>query len=102
MFARLARYTIEPERLGDAIASFREAGTGLRELPGFENGYILVDEEDGALLTLTLWSTRTTLESSEARASALRRRATRAAEGSVQSVHCYEVAGELGDRSAAD
>jgi heme-degrading monooxygenase HmoA len=92
MFARLARYTIEPDRLEDAIASFREAGAGLRELPGFEDGYILVDEEDGSLLTLTVWSTRTALESSETRASALRRRAARAAQGSVQSIHCYELA----------
>ena|SRR5215210_1159164 len=100
MFARLARYTVAPERLGDAIASFTEAGDGLQELPGFQDGYILVDEDDGSLLTLTMWSTRAALESSETRASALRRRATRAAEGSVQSVQCYEVAGELGVKSA--
>lgn len=100
MFARLARYEIAPERLEAAVGSFAEAGAGLSELEGFEEGYVLVDEEDGSLMTLTLWSSRTALEASDTRASLLRQRAARAAEGSVTSIHCYDVAAKLvGDRA---
>jgi heme-degrading monooxygenase HmoA len=96
MFARVARYEISPDRLAEAVKSFEQAGAGLSDFEGFQRGYVLLDEDDGALITLTLWSTRSALESSETRAGLLRRRAVQAADGSVQSVHCYEVAVELG------
>jgi heme-degrading monooxygenase HmoA len=99
MFARLARYDIGPDRLEDAVSSFAEVGGGLAGLDGFERGYILVDEDEGLLLTLTLWRSRLALEASETRASLLRQRAVKAAGGTVQSVHCYEVRSELGDGS---
>jgi heme-degrading monooxygenase HmoA len=97
MYARVARYEVPPERLEAAAESFREAGAGLAQLDGFEGGYLLVDDEDGSLLTMTLWRSRTALESSETRASLLRGRAAQAVEGAVQSVRCYEVASELGE-----
>jgi heme-degrading monooxygenase HmoA len=95
MFGRIARYNIALERLEDAVTSFTEAGQSLSELEGFTGGYLLVDEDEGSLLTLTLWRTRSALETSETRASLLRQRAARAAEGSVQSVHSYEIATEF-------
>ena len=91
MHARLARYAIEPDRLDDAVASFREAGRELSELDGFEEGYVLVDAEQGTLMTLTLWESRAAVDTSEVRAATLRQRALRAVDGDVQSVNCYEV-----------
>ncbi len=99
MFARLARYEIPADRLGDAVESFVEAGAGLADLDGFEHGYVLVDEEGESLMTLTLWHSLSALEASSTRAGALRQRAVRDAGGSVEAIQSYEVAGELGGDS---
>ncbi len=98
MHARLARYAIEPERLDYAVESFREAGRELSELDGFEEGYVLVDHDEGTLMTLTIWESRAAVDTSEVRAATLRQRALRAVDGEVQSVTCYEVPVELGRR----
>jgi heme-degrading monooxygenase HmoA len=94
--ARLARYAIEPDRLEDAVESFREAGRGLAELEGYKGGHLLVDSDEGSLLTLTLWESRAAMDKSEVRAAGLRQAALRTVEGEVQAVTCYEVPFELG------
>ena len=96
MYARIARYEIETDRLGEAAESFREAGKGLAELDGFQKGYVLVDQEDRTLMTVTIWSNRSSLEASETRAGLMRRRAAQAVEGTVHSVHTCEVVAEFG------
>ena len=96
MHARLARYAIEPDRLDDAVESFREAGRGLAELEGYKGGHLLVDSDEGSLLTLTLWENRAAMDKSEVRAAGLRQAALRTVEGEVQAVTCYEVPFELG------
>jgi heme-degrading monooxygenase HmoA len=94
--ARLARYAIEPDRLVDAIESFREAGRELSELDGYRGGHVLVDHDDGTLMTLTLWDSRAALEASDVRAASLRQRALKSVDGEVQSVTSYEVPVSLG------
>jgi heme-degrading monooxygenase HmoA len=94
--ARLARYAIEPDRIDDALESFREAGRELAELEGYEGGQVLVDSDEGTLLTLTLWTNRAAMDKSEVRAAGLRQRALRTVDGEVQAVTCYEVPFELG------
>jgi heme-degrading monooxygenase HmoA len=101
MFARLARYEIPADRLGDAVMSFSNAGEGLRDLQGYRTGFLLIDEDESSVMTLTIWETRTALETSEARAGSLRRRACSEVDGSVQSVTSYEVAAELGSEAEA-
>jgi heme-degrading monooxygenase HmoA len=96
MHARLARYAIEPDRIDDALAAFRDAGRELSLLEGFQGGHVLVDHDDGTLLTIALWESRAALDKSEVRAASLRQRALRTVEGEVQSVHCYEVPFDLG------
>jgi heme-degrading monooxygenase HmoA len=91
MYARLARYEFPEDQLESAVTSFREAGSDLSRLDGFSGGYVLLDEDGTSLTTMTLWATRSSLESSETRASLLRRRACESAGGSVQSVRSYEV-----------
>jgi heme-degrading monooxygenase HmoA len=98
--ARLARYAIEPDRLDDAVESFRQAGRELSELAGFEGGHVLVDYDEGTLMTLTLWESRAAVDASDVRAATLRQRALRAVDGEVQSVTCYEVPVELGRRAS--
>jgi heme-degrading monooxygenase HmoA len=94
--ARLARYEIELEKIDEAVESFREAGRELAQLEGYQGGHLLVDHEEGALLTLTLWTDRATMDRSEVRAAGLRQRALRAVDGDVQSVTSYEVPFDLG------
>ena len=96
MHARVARYRIEPQRCEEAIASFRDAGGEIAQLAGFKDGYVLVDPDDGEVMTVTLWESAAALETSDAQASASRRRAIQAVGGEVQSVMRYDVAVELG------
>jgi heme-degrading monooxygenase HmoA len=90
MYARVARYEIPPERIGEAVETFREAAKKIQDLQGFEGGYLLTDE-DGGVLTLTMWASRAALETSETRASSARRGAAQAVDGEVKSVEAYEV-----------
>ncbi|MFL5931119.1 MAG: antibiotic biosynthesis monooxygenase [Gaiellaceae bacterium] len=96
MHARVARYAIEPDRLDDALDGLRDAGRELAELEGYKGGHVLVDYDDGTLITLTLWENRAAIDRSDVRAAQLRQRAMRTVEGEVQSVTCYQVPFELG------
>lgn len=96
MHARVARYGIDPDKLDDALDALREAGRELAELEGYKGGHVLVDYDDGTLITLTLWENRAAIDKSEVRAASLRQRAIRVVDGEVQSVTCYEVPFELG------
>lgn len=96
MHARLARYAIEPDKIDDAVESFREAGRELAGLEGYQGGHLLVDNEEGSLLTLTLWENRAVMDKSEVRAAGMRQRALRTVDGEVQSVTSYEVPFDLG------
>ena len=95
MFARMARYQVDPDRVDDAVDGFREASKGLQELSGFVNGYLLVDSDTGELSTLTLWRDYRALDESATRAGAMRLRAIRSVDGSCESVADFRVALEF-------
>jgi quinol monooxygenase YgiN len=94
--ARLARYSVEPDRIDAAVESFREAGAEIAQLDGYRGGHLLVDYDEGTLLTITLWENQDALDRSEVRAASLRQVALRVVEGEVQSVTRYTVPFELG------
>jgi heme-degrading monooxygenase HmoA len=94
--ARVARYGIDPDKMVDALEALRDAGRELADLEGYKGGHVLVDYDDGTLITLTLWENRAAIDRSEVRAAQLRQRALRSVDGEVQSVTCYEVPFELG------
>ena len=96
MHARVARYGIAPDKLDEVLDALREAGRELGELEGYKGGHVLVDYDDGTLITLTLWENRAAIDKSDVRAASLRQRAIREVDGEVQSVTCYEVPFELG------
>jgi heme-degrading monooxygenase HmoA len=100
MLARVARYEVASDRIGEAVDAFGEAARQIEQLDGFAGGYVLVDHEDGRTMTVTLWKNLTALEESERRASALRREAANAVEGTVLSVEKFEVAQEMGARAS--
>lgn len=94
MYARVATYEVPDGRLDEAVESFRKAAVNVQGLDGLEAGYVLV-EESGKVLTVTVWSNRSTLEASETRASLARQSAARDVGAEIRSVECFEVAGEL-------
>ena len=96
MHARLARYAIEPERINDALDSFRAAAREIAEIEGFAGGHVLVDWDEGTVLTVAFWADRNALHNSEVRAASLRSRAAQAVDGEVLSVTCYEVPFQFG------
>ncbi|MDX6543723.1 MAG: hypothetical protein QOK32_1326 [Gaiellaceae bacterium] len=95
MHARVARYRIEPDRCQDAVASFTEAGAEIAKLDGFRDGYVLVDGDDGEILTITIWDSNASLDASDMKATSARRRAADAVDGTVEAVSRYNVAVDL-------
>jgi heme-degrading monooxygenase HmoA len=100
MLARVARYEVSSDRIGEAVAAFGDAAKELEGLDGFAGGWVLVDHEDGRTMTVTLWENFAALENSERTAGKLRREAAGAVGGSVLSVEKFEVAQELGARQS--
>ena len=96
MHARVARYRIDPDRCGDAIEAFRAAGAEIAAIDGFESGYVMVDPEEGNVMTVTLWESRAALDASEVRASGARQRATQATDGEAIDVGRYDLVEEIG------
>jgi heme-degrading monooxygenase HmoA len=92
MFARVSTYQVPAERLGDAAGAFERAIQEIQDVDGFREAYVLVDEEDGRALTMTVWSSQYALEAGRDVAGRLRRAAVKEIEGSVVSVVEYEVA----------
>ena len=97
MYARLARYEVPADRTGEVVRGFEEAADELQALDGFEEGYVLVDDESGLAVTLVLWNTRAALEASAARSAVLRQRVIKSVAGSVVGVNEFEVALAFGD-----
>ena len=96
MFARVARYEVTPDRTPEAIEAFHDAVTQLEGTPGLAGGYVFVDYEDGAIMSMTLWENRTALDESERKASGLRQDAAKRVDGRVVSVQSLDVAIEIG------
>ena len=91
MYARMARYRTEADRCNDAATSFRQAVEAISELPGFADGYVLIDPDSGEVVTLTLWESQAALDASEVRATGLRQNAAHAVAGDVESVGRFSV-----------
>jgi heme-degrading monooxygenase HmoA len=96
MFARVARYEVAPERMHEAVEVFREALHEISGLEGLKGGSVLTDAEDGVIISMTFWETRTAMEDSETRAAGLRHQAAQQVDGAVVSVHSLDVVAEIG------
>jgi heme-degrading monooxygenase HmoA len=97
VYARVARYEVEGKRMDAAAEAFREAASRLASLPGFQGGYVFTASEDGVIMSMTLWESRSAMENSEVPAARLRQEATRQVDGEVTSVQCFEVAVDIGN-----
>jgi heme-degrading monooxygenase HmoA len=95
MFARVARYDVQPDRTDEAIEAFRSAADELEGSEGLMGGYVLADREDGVIMSMTIWESRTALDRSEVKAAGLRQEAAKSVDGAVVSVHCLDVPIEI-------
>ena len=91
MFARVARYEVPAERIGEAETAFQQAIDEIRTMSGVSGAYLLVSADSGRVLTMTLWEDQAAMEASRVAASQLRSRAAGALDGSVVSAEEYEV-----------
>jgi predicted secreted protein len=92
MYARVVVYQIPEARFGEVVPAFRQAVERLREIEGASGGYLLIDRDNSAALTFTLWENQAAMEASEVAASRLRSEAINAVDGEIQAVHRCEVA----------
>jgi heme-degrading monooxygenase HmoA len=86
MFARVVRYTVDPDRCDEALTKFEEAAKQIGDIDGIVGGYVMADGESGRIVTVTIWEDRQKMEASEVRASRLRQEALRSVEGDIESV----------------
>ena len=96
MFARVARYEVQPYRTHEAIEAFHDAVAQLEGTKGLEGGYVCVDYEDGAIMSMTLWENRLAMDESERVAAGLRQDAAKRVDGRVVSVQSLDVAIDIG------
>jgi heme-degrading monooxygenase HmoA len=94
VFARVVRYSVEPERCEEALKAFEEAAREIGEIDGIQGVYVMTDGDSGRIITLTLWEDLAKMEASEVRASRLRQEALRTVEGEIDSVERLRVAVE--------
>ncbi len=89
MFARVSTYRGDADRL---IKAFGMVTLPLEQLEGFSHSHLLVDRARGKVVSMTVWESREALSASAARANEMRKQASQAGGGSIESVEEYEIA----------
>jgi heme-degrading monooxygenase HmoA len=74
------------------VAGFEAAAAELEQMDGIERAYLLVNQEDGKAVTITVWDSEQAMSASAERAKQLRSRTITAAQGKVIAVDSHEVA----------
>jgi heme-degrading monooxygenase HmoA len=82
--------------MDDAVKAFREAVKQIEGLDGLKGGSVLVDAEDGVVMSMTFWDSRAAMMDSEVKAAGLRQQAAKEVDGTVVSIHCLDVVAEIG------
>ena len=73
MYARITSNQFPPEQLDTAVQFIRERGLqDLQGQQGFRGLYVLADRSSGKGMAMSLWETEADLQTSEARAAAVR------------------------------
>jgi heme-degrading monooxygenase HmoA len=93
--ARVARYEVPPDRCDEAVEAFLDSAKKIASMKGFQSGYVFVDSETGATMTVTFWESHAAAEDSATHAATARQRAVSAVDGEVQSVQGFDVVREF-------
>jgi heme-degrading monooxygenase HmoA len=92
MFARVSTIQGAPEHLEEAI-QYLATPASFRQAKGFKGNYLLVDRENGKMLTITLWETEADMQATAQAVNPIRQEGARLA-GAAEppSIELYEVA----------
>jgi heme-degrading monooxygenase HmoA len=90
--ARLSTYEGPADGLDEMVQGFDQVTDRLRDIDGFEGGYVLVERSSGRAATITLWSSEQAAQASAQQADEMRTQVTQAGSHSVETVETYEVA----------
>lgn len=96
MQARVARYEVPPDRCDEAVEAFTDSAKEIAAMDGYESGYVFVDSETGATMTVVFWQSHAAAENSATHAATARQRAVATVDGEVQSVQNFDVVREFG------
>jgi heme-degrading monooxygenase HmoA len=92
MHARMTTLTVPSEQQGGAVQSYSDTIKLFREIPGNRGAFLLVDQDGGRGVGVTLWESDQAMAESRERANELRQQAATSASGEIVSVDEYEVA----------
>jgi heme-degrading monooxygenase HmoA len=92
MHARLSTYEGPAEGLDGLVDGFDKLTDQLRQVAGFEGGYVLVDRASGNAATLTLWTDEQAAQESARQADEWRRQVAESGRHTITSVQTYDVA----------
>jgi hypothetical protein len=92
MFARVSRYQIPQQRLGEVVSAFSGPIDEIQALEGNRGGFLLIDRENSMALTVTMWDTEAAMRASEMATNRMRSNAIDALDGDILSVDRCEVA----------
>lgn len=94
MYARVSNYAFDGD--GEAVRKgFDDATEGLKQLAGLTGAFFLLDADSGTAMSITLWDTKESLESSVEAANRVRAEATQPSNSAIVSVKHYEVASTI-------
>ena len=96
MHARLSTYAGPAEGLTEMVRGFDQVTDRLRQIDGFQGGYVLVDRTTGRAATITLWSSEEAAQASAQQAEAMRSQVAQAGSHSIETVETYEIALHVG------
>lgn len=66
MYARVVTVHIQPDRLDEVIAVYRDSiSPAAKKQKGQRGGYLLTDRETGKALSIALWETKADMEAGE-------------------------------------
>lgn len=100
MYARVSRYRGKPGQVKEAFS--KPDPPELHEVKGYRGAWVLVDEESGRAITMTLWESKEAMERSTELASRLRSEASEEAGGlEPPTYETYEAVQRPEEREAA-
>jgi heme-degrading monooxygenase HmoA len=97
MHARVSLYQLaEGGDVEGAVKAFDSSIETVQQMDGHQGLMLLVNRDSGKAITITLWDTEESLQSTSAQADSVRKQAADAGGLSIQEVEHYEVVRDVG------
>ncbi len=95
MHARVTFYDVGTASRDDAVRGFEQARGAVEQMQGNQGAMLLVDEETGKAITITLWESEQALRATEQEANRAREQAAGGAGMTIREVEAYEMVAEF-------